>query len=89
VHNVITAYNRHGPAVVEGAGKGAPRRAYLSREEEVRFLEEYQGKAAKGEAVAAREIHRGFERLFGRAVDKSAISRLHERHDWRAVAPRN
>jgi len=88
VHNLIAAYNRHGPAAVEGAGKGGRRRGYLSREEEVRFLAEYQEKAAKGEVVTTREIHRGFERLIGRAVDKSTISRLLKRHDWRAVAPR-
>ena len=38
VHNLLASYNRYGPAVVEGTGKGGRRRAYLSRGEEVRFL---------------------------------------------------
>lgn len=88
VHNLIAAYNRYGPAVVEGAGKGGRRRAYLGREEEVLFLEKYRVKAAKGEVVTTREIHRGFEQLVGRTVNKSTISRLLKRHEWRAIVPR-
>ena len=88
VHNLIAAYNRYGPAVVEGAGKGGRRRAYLSRKEEARFLQEYRVKAAKGEVVTTREIQQGFEQLVGRTVDKSTISRLLKRHEWRAGVPR-
>jgi transposase len=88
VHNLIASYNRYGPAVVEGTGKGGHRRAYLSRGEEARFLQEYQVRAARGEVVNTREIHRGFELRVGRTVNKSTISRLLKRHEWRMVVPR-
>jgi hypothetical protein len=51
IHNLIASYNRYGPEVVEGTGKGGRRRAYLSRGEEARFLQEYQVRAARGEVV--------------------------------------
>lgn len=88
VHNLIAAYNRRGPEVVEGTGKGGRRRAYLSREDEAAFLDAYRAKAAKGEVVTTQEIHQGFERLVGGTVDKSTISRLLKRHEWRMVVPR-
>ena len=88
VHNLLASYNRYGPAVVEGIGKGGRRRAYLSREEEVSFLQEFHVRAARGEVVITREIHQRFERRVGRTVNKSTISRLLKRHEWRMVVPR-
>jgi transposase len=88
VHNLIAAYNRYGPSVVEGIGKGGRRRAYLSWDDEVLFLDEFLEKATRGEIVTTREIHRSFEQLVGRTVNKSTISRLLKRHEWRAVVPR-
>ena len=88
VHNLIALYNRYGPEVVEGRGKGGRRRAYVSEEEEIRFLEGYLKRAAKGEIVTVREIHLGFETLVGRNVHPSTIYRLLERRGWRTVIPR-
>ena len=80
VHNLIALYNRCGPDVVEGKGKGGRRRAYLTEREEIRFLEKYRKRAAKGELVTVREIKRGFEKVVGRMVHKSTISRLLKRY---------
>ena len=88
VHNLIALYNRCGPDVVEGKGKGGRRRAYLTEREEIRFLEKYRKRAAKGELVTVWEIKRGFEKVVGRMVHKSTISRLLKRHGWRNVVPR-
>jgi len=88
VHNLLASYNRYGPVMVEGTGKGGRRRAYLSREEEIRFLREFHVRAARGEVVITREIHQRFERRVGRTVNKSTISRLLKRHEWRTVVPR-
>ena len=88
VHNLIARYNRYGASVVEGTGKGGRRRAYMSEEEEIRFLEGYEKRATNGELVTVREIHRGFEQLVGKAVHKTTIYRLLQRYGWRNVMPR-
>ena len=88
VHNLISAYNRYGPSVVEGIGKGGRRKSYMREEDEIHFLNGFLEKAAKGEVVTTKDIKEKFERLVGKTVNKSTISRLLKRHAWRAVVPR-
>jgi len=88
VHTVIALYNRYGPDVVEGKGKGGRRKAYLSWKEEIRFLRRYGKRAANGEITTVSEIKRGFETRIGKTVHKTTIYRLLARHEWRKVMPR-
>lgn len=88
VHNLISRYNRHGPEVVEGTGKGGRRRSYLSLEEEISFLEPFKQKALTGQIAMASEIKEAFEQLVEKTVHKTTIYRLLKRHGWRKVKPR-
>jgi hypothetical protein len=56
VHNLISRYNRLGPEVVEGPGKGGRRRSYLSWDEEAGFLESFKQAALTGQITTAAEI---------------------------------
>lgn len=56
VHNLISQYNRLGPEVVEGPGKGGRRRSYLSLEQEAAFLEPFKQKALTGQIATNGEI---------------------------------
>lgn len=88
VHNLISRYNRWGPAAVEGLGKGGRRRCYLSWEEEAAFLEPFRQENLTSKIATAKEIKEALERRLGRKVHKTTVYRLLKRHGWRKVLPR-
>jgi transposase len=88
VHNLISQYNRLGPEVVEGPGKGGRRRSYLTLEQEAAFLEPFKQKALTGQIATTGEIKETLEKHVGLKVHKSTVYRLLKRHGWRKVAPR-
>jgi hypothetical protein len=65
IHNLISSYNRLGPQVLEGPGKGNRVRAYLSLEEEAGFLKPFFERAATGRIATAREILKALEKRLG------------------------
>ena len=88
VHNLISKYNRLGPEVVEGPGKGGRRRSYLSWDEEASFLESFKQAALTGQIATATEIKRALESRLGHKVHKSMVYKLLKRQGWRKVVPR-
>lgn len=88
VHNLISQYNRRGPEVVEGPGKGGRRRSYLSLEQEAAFLEPFKQKALTGQIATTGEIKKALEKRVGHKVHKSTVYRLLKRQGWRKVVPR-
>jgi len=88
VHNLISKYNRLGPEVVEGPGKGGRRRSYLSWDEEASFLESFKQAALTGQIATAAEIKRALESRLGHKVHKSMVYKLLKRHGWRKLVPR-
>lgn len=88
VHNLVSQYNRRGPQVLEGPGKGGRRKAYLSRAEEASFLEPFVQKALTGQVATVREIKKALEKRIGTSVHKTTVYRLLRRQGWRKVVPR-
>ena len=88
VHNLISKYNRVGPEVVEGPGKGGRRRFYLNWDEEASFLESFKQAALTGQIATAAEIKRALESRLGHNVHKSMVYKLLKRHGWRKLVPR-
>lgn len=88
VHNLISAYNRIGPEIVEGPGKGGRRRSLLSFEEEAEFLERFKQASLTGQVATAKEIKQALEEKLGRTVHKTTVYRMLNRHGWRKVVPR-
>jgi transposase len=88
VHNLISQYNRVGPEVVEGPGKGGRRRFYLSWEEEAAFLESFKQAALTGQIATSAEIKRVLESRLGHKVHKTMVYKLLKRHGWRKLVPR-
>jgi len=88
VHNLISQYNRLGPAAVEGPGKGGRRRAYLSWDEEALFLESFRQAALTGQIATVAEIKAALESRIGHQVHKTTVYRLLKRQGWRKVTPR-
>jgi transposase len=88
VRNLVSAYNRLGPDVMEGPGKGGRRRAYMSPEEEAAFIEPFFERASTGKVATAMEIKRELEKHLGHPVHKTTAYRLLKRHGWRKIVPR-
>jgi transposase len=88
VHNLISRYNRLGPEVVEGPGKGGRRRSYLSWDEETSFLASFRPAALTGQIATVADIKEALERRIGKKVHKTTVYRLLKRQGWRKVVPR-
>ncbi len=88
VHNLVSSYNRHGPKVMEGPGKGGRRRAYRSLDDERVFLDPFFKKALIGQIATVAEIKMAWEKVLARKVHKTTVYQLLQRHEWRKVVPR-
>ena len=87
VHNLISAYNRLGPLALERPGKGNRGRAYLSMQEEAKFLSPFFERAVAGRITTAREIHRALEKRLDHSAHLTSFYRLLKRHGWRKIVP--
>jgi len=67
---------------------GGRRRAYLTDEEETKFLGEFLKMASEGGVLEVGRIKQAFEKRVGHRVAKTTIYRILERHGWRKIAPR-
>lgn len=67
---------------------GGRRRAYLTDEEETKFLGDFLDMASEGGVLEVGRIKQAFEKRVGHSVAKTTIYRILERHGWRKIAPR-
>ncbi len=81
-------YFREGESALIGTGRGGRRHAYLTPDEEQRFLRPFIERAEKGGILVASEIHPAYEAKIGRKVPPSTIYRMLARNGWRKIAPR-
>jgi transposase len=89
VHNLVAAYNRQGPQVLETPGHGQRQRAYLSLRQEQALVDKFRKKSAAGQISTAPQCKPVIERVIGRQVHKTTVYRLLKRHQWRKVVPRH
>jgi hypothetical protein len=68
VHQLISAYKRHGVAAVETAGKGGRRYGYLTLEQEQQFLAPFFAQAQVGTITTVATIKQAFEAQVGQEV---------------------
>ena len=67
--------------------RGGRRRAHMTPEEEVAFLEPFFEKAAEGGILVVSEIKQALDTYLGRKVALSSIYNLLHRHGWRKIVP--
>src|SRR5260370_892449 len=65
VHQLISAYKRHGVAAVETAGKGGRRYGYLTLAQEQQFLAPFFAQAQVGAITTVATIKQAFEAQVG------------------------
>ena len=68
VHQLISAYKRHGVAAVETAGKGGRRSGYLRLAQEQQFLAPFFAQAQVGSITTVAQIKQAFEAQVGQEV---------------------
>jgi transposase len=88
VKKVHSIFLRQGEAALTGPGRGGRRNAYLTPEEEERFLSRYVEKASRGGMLVVSELKAAYEARIGRKVPKSTVYRMLARHGWRKLSPR-
>jgi len=84
----IAQYNQQGPEGLRRTGRGGRRWAWLSWEEEERFLEKRQQAAGRGQILAAPPLRAELEKLTAHRVSLAYVYRLLHRHGWRKLGPR-
>ncbi|MDR0441359.1 MAG: hypothetical protein LBI59_10355 [Candidatus Accumulibacter sp.] len=87
VHIFQSRWAREGDEVFEVGKRGGRRREYLSREEEMSFLEPFFEQAKAGHRIATKEIWRAYEERVGRPVVASTVYRLLARSGWKKTRP--
>lgn len=88
VRQIHTAYHHQGESVLEETKRGGRNHCYMDEVSESKILESFNHKASQGEIVIVGEIHKKYEEVLQRKVNKSAIYKLLRRHGWRKVFPR-
>src|ERR671919_646605 len=88
VHNLVAAYNRHGPSALETPGRGQRQRAYLSLEQEQAVVDQFLKQSEVGQVSTGLQIKAALETVVGHQVAKSTVYRLLKRHQWRKLVPR-
>jgi transposase len=88
VHNLVAAYNRHGPSALETPGRGQRQHAYLSLEQERAVVEQFLKQSEVGQVSTGLQIKAALETVVGHQVAKTTVYRVLRRHRWRKVAPR-
>jgi transposase len=88
VHNLVAAYNRHGPKALESPGKGRRQRAYLSLEQEQVVVDHFLQQSEAGRVSTGLQVKPALEKAVGHQVAKTTVYRVLKRHQWRKVVPR-
>jgi transposase len=87
VYNWQSRYRREGAQAWQGAGRGGPHRAWLSPEQEQRFLHSFVSTAGQGGIAEVSLMRRAYEQEVGHEVAPSTVYRLLARHGWRKLVP--
>jgi transposase len=88
VHVMHSRWAKEGEAIFEIRGRGGRHHQHLTPEQERELLAPFVQRADKGGMLTVAEIQRAYQNRSGKAVARSTIYRLLERHGWRKVVPR-
>jgi transposase len=88
VHVMHSRWAREGEAIFEVGRRGGRRHQYLTQDQETALLAPFVERAEAGGMLAVADIQQAYQERTGRAVARSTVYRLLERHGWRKVVPR-
>jgi transposase len=88
VHVMHSRWAKEGEAIFEVRARGGRRHQHLTPAQEAELLAPFVDRARAGAMLSAAEIQAAYRDLTGKAVARSTVYRLLERHGWRKVMPR-
>jgi len=81
-------YNKFGIEGLLSKKKGGRKREIMSKENEIKVLEEVRNDASVGLIVTAKSIMQKIKNNLMKAISRSYVYDLLKRNDWRKIAPR-
>jgi transposase len=88
VHVMHSRWAKEGEAIFDVRGRGGRHHQYLTLAQEGELLAPFVERAQAGGMLSVAEIQRAYQEQTGKAVARSTVYRLLERHGWRKIVPR-
>lgn len=88
VHVLHSRWPMEGEAIFDVRARGGRLHQYLTPEQEQELLAPFVERAPTGGMLTVAEVQQAYRERAGRAVARSTIYRLLERHGWRKLVPR-
>ena len=88
VHVMHSRWAKEGEAIFDVRGRGGRHRQHLTQAQETELLKPFVERAETGGMLSVAEIQQAYEERTGKAVARSTVYRLLERHGWRKIMPR-
>lgn len=88
IHNIHSKYIARGDEIFVSGQSGGRNAAYMSKEEEAVFMEQFIERGDIGGILEVSPIHKAHCKLLGKEIPLSTTYRLLHRHGWRKIEPR-
>lgn len=88
VHVMHSRWAKEGEAIFEVRARGGRHHQHLGQAQEMELLAPFVERAAAGGMLSVAEIQQAYRERTGKAVARSTVYRLLERHGWRKIVPR-
>lgn len=88
VHVMHSRWAKEGEAIFEVRARGGRHHQHLTQVQEAELLVPFVERAEAGGMLSVVEIQQAYRERTGKAVARSTVYRLLERHGWRKIVPR-
>jgi transposase len=88
VHVMHSRWAKEGEASFDVRGRGGRHHQHLTQSQEAELLVPFVERAQAGGMLSVAEIQQAYQKRTGKAVARSTVYRLLERHGWRKILPR-
>ena len=88
VHVMHSRWAKEGEAIFDVRERGGRHHQHLTQEQEAELLVPFVERARAGGMLSVAEIQQAYQERTGKAVARSTVYRLLERHGWRKIVPR-
>jgi len=88
VHVMHSRWAKEGEAIFDVRGRGGRHHQHLTAQQEQELLAPFAEHAQSGGMLTVAEIQQAYQERTGKAVARSTVYRLLERHGWRKIVPR-
>jgi transposase len=88
VHVMHSRWVKEGEAIFDVRERGGRHHQHLTAEQEAEVLAPFVERAQAGGMLTVAEIQQAYRQRTGKAVARSTVYRLLERHGWRKIVPR-